>query len=113
MNKRDVRSAHFRHRAAVTGSVLVIAVAAGVSFPAHAKYRCDSPRTLDRAEQHACELAKRGAASELRQFIQRTAPIYGLYFYDFIAPADFDQKSAMRSNGKRLSVADARTRQIK
>ncbi len=113
MNKRDVRSARFMSRAGVTGSLLVIAVAAGASFPAHAKYRCNSPRTLDQAERHACELAKRGAASELRQFIQRTAPIYGLYYYDFVAPADFDARSAMRRYGKRLSVADARTRQVK
>ena len=113
MNKRDVRSARFASRAAVTGSLLLIAAAAGVSLPAQAKYRCDSPRSLDRAEQHACELAKRGATTELRRFIQRTGPIYGLYFYDFIAPDDFDRTSAMRSNRKALSVADAGTRQIK
>ena len=113
MNKRDVRSARFTSRPQVTGSLLAIAVSACVSLPAYAEYRCDSTRTLDRAERHACELAKRGAASALRLFIQRTAGIYGLYFYDFVAPADFDRRSPMRSNGKPVSVADARTAKLK
>ena len=113
MNRRDDRSPRFGGVSRVTGSLLVLAVAAGVSMSAHAGYRCDSPLALDKAERHACDLAKRGAASELRLFIQRTAAIYGLYFYDYVTAADFDGWRAAHSSNKPLSVATAKTRQIK
>lgn len=39
----------------------------------------------------------------LRRFIQRTASIYGLYFYDYVQPAE----KAVRRESKAPSIATA------
>ena len=95
MTKRDDRSPRFGGASRVTGSLLVLAVAAGVSMPVCAEYRCGSPPTP--ADRRACEMAKRGAADELRRFIQRTASIYGLYFYDYVQPAEKEARRASKA----------------
>jgi hypothetical protein len=104
MNKRDDRSPRFGGASRVTGPLLVLAVVAGVCSPAHAEYRCGAPPTS--ADRRACELAKRGATDELRRFIQRTASIYGLYFYDYVQP---EQKAARRgTKAPSIAAADRR-----
>jgi hypothetical protein len=109
MNKRVDRSIRFSGAARLAGSLTILALAAGVSVPASAEYRCNSPRTWDRADRQACELAKRGSANELRLFIQRTAPIYGLYFYDYVTPADFERWSSSRQEARPLRMAAQKT----
>ena len=89
MSKRVHRSGAAR----LAGSLTILAVAAGVSVSASAEYRCNPPQPWSHADQKACELAKRGG-NELRLFIQRTAAIYGLYFYDYVTPADLGWESS-------------------
>jgi hypothetical protein len=108
MNKRDHRqprrSPRLSGASRITGALLVLAVAAGVSMPAHAEYRCGSPSTS--ADRRACDMAKRGAMGELRRFIQRTASIYGLYFNDYFQP---EEKTARRATkAPSLAAADRR-----
>jgi hypothetical protein len=104
MNKRDDRSPRFNAASRVTGSLLVLGVAAGVSMPVRAEYRCGSPPTPE--DRRACEMARRGATDDLRRFIQRTASIYGLYFYDYVQP---DEKAARRkSKAPSIATADHR-----
>ncbi len=110
MNKRIDRSSRLSGATRLIGSLLALALAVGVCAPARAEYRCNSPRTWAKADRTACELAKRGAATELRLFIQRTAPIYGLYFYDYVTSADFERWSAAQRNDKPVSIAAAKTR---
>lgn len=105
MNQRDDRPTRFSGAVRLAGSLMIFALAVGVSVPARAEYRCSSPQTWDNADRRACELARRGAATELRLFIQRTAPIYGLYFYDYVTPADFDRWRAARRDAKPLRMA--------
>lgn len=88
-----------------TGSILalIVAMAASVPLTAHAEYRCVSPSGQENV--HACELAKRAAPDELRLFIQRTSPIYGLYFQDYVTAADFDRWATGRRESKATAVA--------
>ena len=69
-------------------SFAAAALAATVSMGAHAEYRCNGQPLPE--EKRACELAKQGP-DQLREFIQRTRSIYGLYFYDYVTAADFDR----------------------
>ena len=65
------------------------ALAAVVSLAANAEYLCNAPAAQE--DKRACELAKQERPDALRHFIQTTAAIYGLYFYDYATPADFDR----------------------
>jgi hypothetical protein len=66
-------------------SLSVAAFAASVSVGAHAEYRCDGQPLPQ--EKRACNLAKQGPDA-LRQFIDRTRGVYGLYFYDYVTEAE-------------------------
>jgi len=92
-------------------SIAVAALAASVSMGAHAEYRCAAPPTQE--DKRACELAGVDRPDELRLFIQRTSPIYGLYFYDYVTEADVGRwYSAQRSEEARLSMtADDRDKE--
>src|SRR5690349_79297 len=91
MSKRHAPSSRFNFQSLAAGPMraLMVAVVAGVSLAAHAEYRCASPSSQE--DRRACELARQDSADSLRHFIQRTSPIYGLYFYDYVRPADFDR----------------------
>ncbi|MBV8211162.1 MAG: hypothetical protein JO133_13995 [Burkholderiaceae bacterium] len=86
-------------------SLVVLAFAALTCAAARAEYRCDAPQAPE--DQRACDLAKEGNADALRQFIQRTAPIYGLYYYDYVKPADLDRWEAAQKHADTV-VGDAR-----
>ena len=105
MNNRYDQLPRFNAAGLATGSIpaLIVAMAAAVSVPAHAEYRCGSPSSQE--DRHACELARRDAPDELRLFIQRTSPIYGLYFYDYVSAADFDRWEAARQDEEARSIA--------
>jgi hypothetical protein len=105
MSKRYEPTPRFNAASVSTGSILalIVAMAASVPVTAHAEYRCASPSW--QAEMRACELAKRNAPDELRLFIQRTSPIYGLYFHDYVTAADFDRWETARQTDRATSVA--------
>jgi len=65
--------------------------AAAICATARAEYRCDAPATPE--DDRACALARTGSPDGLRQFIQRTQSVYGLYFYDYVREADIDRWS--------------------
>jgi hypothetical protein len=92
-------------RFGATGSILalIVAIGASVCAPAHAEYRCGSPPSQE--DRRACDLARRDAPGELRHFIQRTSAIYGLYFYDYVRPDDFDRWETARNGEKPPSIA--------
>jgi hypothetical protein len=75
---------------------------------AHAEYRCKAPSMPE--DKRACDLAKQGRPDELRWFIQRTSSIYGLYFYDYVTPTDFDRWHAARRDDRARSIATADNR---
>jgi hypothetical protein len=81
----------------------IAAVAALVCASARAEYRCDEPAAPE--DKRACELAKQGP-DELRQFIQRTSSIYGLYFYDYVTAADFDRWQVASAAARDLPKSD-------
>lgn len=56
----------------------------GLISTAAAEYRCIAPQGV--AERQACEAARQGP-TELRRFVQKTRPVFNLYFYDY-APRD-------------------------
>ena len=105
MNQRNAPPSRFNFASIAPGTIraLMVAVVAGVSFAAHAEYRCASPSSQE--DRRACELARQDSADALRHFIQRTSPIYGLYFYDYVKPADFDRWQAARRDDAASSVA--------
>jgi len=105
MKKRYDQTPRFNAAGISTGSILALiaVMAASVSLPAHAEYRCGSPSW--QADVRACELARRDAPDQLRLFIQRTSPIYGLYFYDYVRAADFDRWEAARREDRPPSLA--------
>jgi hypothetical protein len=82
---------------------LTVALVAGVCATAHAEYRCTSPSSPE--AQRACELARQNSSDALRHYIQRTGSIYGLYFYDYVRPADFERWDAARRDDAAPSVA--------
>jgi hypothetical protein len=81
----------------------IAALAAIVSVSAQAEYRCSAPPTPE--DQRACELAKQGP-DQLREFIQRTRSIYGLYFYDYVTAADFDRWEAASATPREAPQSD-------
>src|SRR5689334_8275926 len=85
---------------------LMVALVAGVSVAAHAEYRCASPSSQE--DRRACELARQDSADSLRHFIQRTSPIYGLYFYDYVKPADFDRWARRDDAASSVAAVDGR-----
>lgn len=105
MSKPYTPTPRFNAAGVSTASILalIVAMAASVPVTAHAQYRCGSPSTLEDA--HACELVKRAAPDELRLFVQRTSSIYGLYFDDYVTPADVDRWQAARQEDGQTSVA--------
>ena len=105
MSKRYDSTPRFSAAAVSTGSILalIVAMAASVPLTAHAEYRCASPSLPEQGR--ACELAKHDTPDDLRRFVQRTAPIYGLYFYDYATPADFDRWDTARQENRAASVA--------
>ena len=107
MSKRYEHTSRLNAAGVSTGSILalIVAMAASVPLTAHAEYRCVSPSGQENV--HACELAKRAAPDELRLFIQRTSPIYGLYFHDYVTAADFDRWATGRREDRATSVAVA------
>lgn len=72
----------------MTRFALVVAATATVITPTlvRADYRCDEPKSA--LDQRVCAIAKQGP-NELRRFIQRTQPIYQLYFFDYANDRDF------------------------
>jgi len=56
----------------------------GLTSTAVAEYRCIAPQGV--AERQACEAARQGP-TELRRYVQKTRPVFNLYFYDY-APRD-------------------------
>ena len=105
MSKRYEPTPRFNAAGVSTGSILalILVMAAAVPVTARAEYRCSSPSW--QADVRACELAKHSAPDELRLFIQRTSPIFGLYFYDYVIAADFDRWEAARQEDRTTSVA--------
>jgi hypothetical protein len=92
-------------------SFAVTALAAAVSMDAHAGYRCAAPPMPQ--DKRACELARVDRPDELRLFIQRTSPIHGLYFYDYVTEVDVNRwYVAQRREEARLSMkADDRDKE--
>jgi hypothetical protein len=82
---------------------LMVALVAGVSVAAHAEYRCAPPASPE--ARRACELARHDSGDALRHYVQRTSSIYGLYFYDYVRPADFDRWETARRDDAAPSVA--------
>ncbi len=74
---------------------------------AHAEYRCATPAQLTNAERRACELAELDRPDQLRQFIERTSSIYGLYFYDYVSQRDVDRWDSARGPEKARSIRAA------
>jgi hypothetical protein len=107
MSKRYDPTPRFNAAAVSTASILalIVAMAASVPVTAHAqyRYRCGSPSTPE--DLRACDLVKHDRPDELRRFVQRTSSIYGLYFYDYVRPADFDRWEAARQEDRTTSVA--------
>ena len=92
-------------------SLALLAFAALACAVARAEYRCDAPQGQE--DRHACDLAKGSSADALRLYIQRTAPIYGLYFYDYVRDGDQDrwdnaQKNAAAQQPEAVKVSSAR-----
>jgi hypothetical protein len=82
-----------------------LAVAAVLVAPsASAAYRCDNPQGI--GERRACVKAAEGPV-ELRRFIERTRGIYGLYYADFLAPANGGRIASQRV-GAMASAAPTR-----
>jgi hypothetical protein len=105
MNKRYVQTPRFNAAGISTASILalIVVMAASVSLPAHAEYRCGSPSS--QTDVRACELASHDAPDQLRLFIQRTSSIYGLYFYDYVRTTDFDRWEVARREDQAPSLA--------
>ena len=110
MDKGHLQSLHLNYASLAAGSMraLMVALVAAVSMKAHAEYRCASPASQE--DRRACELAGRDSADGLRLFIQRTSPIYGLYFYDYVKAADFVRWESAHQNGAapKLTALDSR-----
>ena len=108
MNDAHLRLPRFNSARLAAGSMraLLVAMAAGVCAVAHAEYRCTSPHAP--ADRHACQLAAQNNADGLRHYVQRTASIYGLYFYDYVKPADFNRWHAARRDTKGPSLGSGR-----
>lgn len=83
----------------------VAAITATISVGAHAEYRCKAPPMPE--DKVACDLAKLDGPDELRQFIQRTSSIYGLYFYDYVSQQDFDHWDLAREHENTPSIKTA------
>ena len=105
MSKRHLPLPHLNlvHLAPGPIRALTVALAAGVCISAHAEYRCTPPSSPE--AQRACDLARHDPADALRHYIQRTSSIYGLYFYDYVRPADFDRWETARRDEAAPSVA--------
>ena len=105
MSKRHLQlpRLNFANLAPAPTRALMVALIAGVSVAAHAEYRCTSPASPE--AQRACELAKQNSPDALRLYVQRTRSIYGMSFYDYVRPADFDRWDAARRDGAATSVA--------
>jgi hypothetical protein len=105
MNNRYDLAPRFNAAGISTGSILalILIMGASVSAPAHAEYRCGSPSSP--ADARACGLAKHDGPDDLRHFIQRTSPIYGLFFYDYVRAADLDRWEVARQEDPARSVA--------
>ena len=103
MSKRHLHLPRLNLASLAPGSIraLTVALVAGVCVAAHAEYRCTSPSPQE--DRHACELASRDSADALRQFVQRTGPIYGLYFYDYVKPGDFDRWETARTETRHVA----------
>jgi hypothetical protein len=108
MSKRHASSSRFNFASLAPGPTraLMVALVAGVSVAAHAEYRCASPSSQE--DRRACELARQDSADSLRHFIQRTSPIYGLYFYDYVRPADFDRWARRDDAASSVAAVDGR-----
>jgi len=79
-------------RSLVAGLAFAEFVAADlVASTAIAAPRCDAPGSL--ADRRACDVAKQGPDA-LRRFIHRTQSIYGLYFWDYMSPAEIERHYA-------------------
>jgi hypothetical protein len=107
MSERFDPTPRFNAAGVSTGSILalIVTMAASVPMTAHAEYRCASPSSPEAAR--ACELVKHDTPDELRRFVQRTRSIYGLYFYDYTRPADFERWETARQQDRATSVAAA------
>ena len=85
--------------------VAVAAVTGTISMGAHAEYRCKAPPTPE--DKVACDLAKLDRPDDLRLFIDRTSPIYGLYFYDYVSQQDVDRWDSVREHQDAQSITTA------
>lgn len=61
-------------------AVTLVVVAMMAPAPALADHRCDAPRST--IDQRACAKAAEGPDA-LRRFVERTRPIYALYYFDY------------------------------
>jgi hypothetical protein len=97
----------FKAAGLATGSLiaLVTVMAASVSAPARAEYRC-SPPSLPQ-DRNACELAKRDTPDELRRYTDPTRNLFGLYFYDYVSAADLDRWAAGQDKMARSDATPA------
>ena len=105
MSKRSLQLPRLNFASLTPGPIraLTVALVAGVSVAAHAEYRCAPPSSPQ--AQRACELARQDSGDALRHYVQRTSSIYGLYFYDYVKPADFDRWETARRDDAAPSVA--------
>lgn len=63
-----------------TAVAAMFVVATFGSAPARAAGKCERPQGV--GEQRACAMAAQGNET-LRRFVERTRPIYTLYYFDF------------------------------
>jgi hypothetical protein len=83
-------------------SFAVAAFATSVCMGAQAEYLCNAPPS--QADKRACELAKLDRPDELRHFIQRTRPIYGLSMADYVTEKDVQRWDMARRSEKAQSI---------
>jgi hypothetical protein len=105
MSKRHLQLPRLNSASPAAGPMraLMVALVAGFSVAAHAEYRCAPPSSPE--AQRACELARQYSPDALRQYVQRTSSIYGLYFYDYVRRDDFDRWEAAARGDAAPSVA--------
>jgi len=63
----------------------IAALAALACAPSFASYKCDAPASL--VDAKACAAAAQGPQA-LRRFVQRTQPMWGTYYFDYVKDDD-------------------------
>ena len=86
-------------------NILIAVIGIAFAMSANAEYRCTDPQTPQ--DKTACDLVKQDRPDDLRLFIERTAPIYGLYFYDYVTQKDIDRWDLAREQTKQTPARTA------